>query len=97
MDKSLIAKQILDFQKSTFDCTFNSLTVFQQQMGNVVQSFVEKSAWLPPESKAAIKDWEDIYSQGRNDFKEVVDNNYQMMEEYLTQSEPAAEEDKTKM
>ncbi|MEN6621423.1 MAG: hypothetical protein ABFD50_07745 [Smithella sp.] len=97
MPKSLIAKQILDFQKSTFDCSYNSLSVLQQQMEGMIQSFIEKSSWLPPESKTALKDWENAYSQGRNDFKEIVDNNYQMLGDYFSQGEMSSEEEKPKM
>jgi hypothetical protein len=52
----------------------NSLIILQQQMEDVVQPL------LPSEDKTAFKDWEDIYNQGHNDFKEAIDNNYQMME-----------------
>lgn len=97
MPKSLIAKQILDFQKSTFDCTYSSLSVLQHQMEDMVQSFIDKSAWLPSESKTAIKDWGSAYNQGRNDFKEIVDNNYQMLGDYFSQGEMSSEEEKPKM
>lgn len=97
MPRSLITKQILDFQKSTFDCAYNSISILQQQMEDMVQSFLDKSAWLPPESKTAIKDWEKVYNQGRNDLKEIVDNNYQMMGDFFAQSEATFEEEKSKM
>ncbi len=97
MPKSIIAKQILDFQKSTFDCTYNSLSALQRQSEDMIQSFLEKSTWLPTESKTAIKDWGNVFSQGREDFKEIVDNNYQMLGEYFTKSGSSAEEEQTKM
>jgi hypothetical protein len=90
MENKIIAKRILDFHKSTFDSTFNSLTILQQQMEKMVQNFVQKSLWFPAEGKAAINEWENLCNKGRCDFKEAVDTNYKKWEEYFTAGESTA-------
>lgn len=107
MENKIIAKRMLDFQKSTFDSTFNSLTILQQQMEKIVQNFVQQSAWFPTEGKVAFNEWGNICDKGRRDFKETIDNSFKKWEEYLTAgesgssgesaSEAAAKADKTKM
>jgi hypothetical protein len=103
MENKIIAKRILDFQKSTFDSTFNSLTILQQQMEKMVQNFVQKSAWFPTEGKVAFNEWGNICDKGRCDFKETIDNSFKQWEKYFapgegeSASDAAAKADKTKM
>ena len=92
MENKIIAKQIIDFHKSAFDSTFNSLNIFQQQMEKMVQTFVQQAPWLPAEGKAAINEWRKICNKGCSDFKEAVDNNYKKVEEYFAAGESTAAE-----
>lgn len=94
MENKIFAKQIIDFYKSIFDNSFNSLNVLQQQMEKTFQNFIQQSTWFPSEVKAAINEWGNICNKGRNDFKEVVDNNYKKLEEYFAACESAARTDK---
>jgi hypothetical protein len=96
MENNIIAKQIIDFHKSTFDNTFNSLTILLQQMEKMVQTFIQQSTWFPVEGKAAINEWGNICNKGRCDFKEAVDNTYKKVEEYFAAGESVAKADKTK-
>jgi len=96
MENDAIAKQIIDFYKSAFDNTFDSLTALQQQMEKMVQSFIQQSTWLPVEGKAAINEWGNICNKGRYDFKEAVDKNYKKVEEYFAAVESAVKPEKTK-
>jgi len=83
MENKILAKQIIDFHKSTFDNTFSSLTILQQQTEKMVQTFLQQASWLPVEGKAAISEWVKIYDKGRVGFKEAADNNYKKVEEYF--------------
>jgi hypothetical protein len=96
MENKVIAKQIIDFHKSTFDNTFNSLAILQQQTEKMVQNFVQQATWLPAEGKAAINEWVNINNKGRSGFKAAADNNYKKVEEYFAAGETAAKTDKTK-
>jgi hypothetical protein len=95
MENNIIAKQIIDFHKSAFDSTFNSLNILQQQIEKMVQTFIQQSTWLPVEGKAAINEWGNICNKGRSDFKEAVDNSYKKVEECFAAGESAATAAKT--
>jgi hypothetical protein len=84
MDNKIIARQLIDFHKTTFDNTFNSLTALQEQAERMVAAFLEQSSWLPAEGKEAIKNWVNIYKKGRIDFKAAADKNYAKVEEYFS-------------
>ena len=90
MENKAIAKQIIDFHKATFNNSFNTLSILQQQMENMVQTFVQQSTWFPVEGKEAINEWENMYNKGCIDFKEVVNNNYKKVEDFFAFSETAA-------
>jgi len=87
MENKIVVKQIIDFHKTTFDNTFNSLAVLQEQTEKMLQTFLLQAAWLPAEGKAAIKEWMNIYNKGRVDFKTTVDKNYEKVEEYFAAAE----------
>jgi hypothetical protein len=96
MENMIIAKQVIDFHRSTFDGAFNSLNVLQQQMKELFQTFIQQSPWFPPESKTAFNEWEDICDEGRSAFKKAIDNNYKKAEEYFDACESVAKTDRTK-
>ncbi len=89
MENKIIAKQIIDFHKSTFDNNFNSFAILQQQTEKMVKTFMQQAAWLPEEGKAAINEWLNIYNKGRIGFKEAADNNYKKVEKYFAAGETA--------
>ncbi|MEQ8164046.1 MAG: hypothetical protein ABRQ34_11055 [Smithellaceae bacterium] len=105
MENKIIAKRIFDFHKSTFDSTFNSLTILQQQMEKMFLEFVQRSAWFPAEGKAAINEWGNMCEKGRCDFKEAIENSFKQWEEYFAagesafsgEADAAVKADKTKM
>jgi hypothetical protein len=84
MENKIIARQLIEFQKATFDNTFNSLVVLQEQAETMVTAFLEQATWLPAEGKEAVKNWVNIYKKGRIDFKEAADKNYAKVEEYFS-------------
>ena len=83
MDPKQVTRQMMQFNKTAFDNTFNSMTVLQEQMEKMISRYLEQSFWLPAEGKAAINDWVKAYKKGRNDFKVAVDDNYKKVEDFF--------------
>lgn len=96
MDNKLIAKQLVEFHKSTFDNTFKSLAILQEQAEKMVNTFLQQATWLPAEGKDAIKEWVNIYSKARVEFKNAADKNYKKVEEYFAVTEVAPKTKGTK-
>ena len=84
MKNKIIARQLIEFHKSTFDNTFDSLTALQQQTENMIQAFLMQAGWLPSEGREVINQWVDIYKKGQIDFKKTMDENYAKVEEYFS-------------
>jgi hypothetical protein len=83
MDQKQIAKQMVEFNKSAFDNTFNAMTALQDQTEKLVFQFLEKAQWFPEEGKKAINEWLKAYKKGCSDFKSSADNSYKKVSEYF--------------
>lgn len=87
MEQKKLFKQMIDFQKATFDNSFNALTTLQEQGEKMVNTFLEQAVFLPEEGKAAVKKWVDAYKEGRTKYKDAVDQNFKKVEDYFSESE----------
>jgi division protein CdvB (Snf7/Vps24/ESCRT-III family) len=76
METEKFAKQMIDFQKATFDNTFTAVTMLQDQAERMVNTMLEQTTWLPEESRRAIDEIVGTYKKGRADFKGVMDENF---------------------
>ncbi|MDX9817484.1 MAG: hypothetical protein RBT16_01125, partial [Desulfococcus multivorans] len=61
MDQKKVFKQMIDFQKTTFDNSFSAMTTLQEQGEKMMTAFLDQAAFLPDEGKAAVKKWIDAY------------------------------------
>ena len=83
MDSAKIAKQMIDFQKTTFDNTFSAMVMMQEQTERMANTILEQAAWMPEEGKKAVSDWVKAYKKGREDFKKAVDENFKKVEDFF--------------
>jgi hypothetical protein len=84
MEPQQIAKQMIQFNKTAFDNTFDAMNVLQEQMEKMMGMYLEQAPLLPAEGRKAINDWLKAYKKGRADFKAAADENYKKVEEFLT-------------
>ncbi len=87
MDQKQIAKQMMEFNKTAFDNTFNAMTVLQDQTEKLVFRFLEKAPWFPEEGKKAVNEWVNTYKKGREDFKNTADESYKKVTDYFAKAE----------
>jgi hypothetical protein len=83
MDQNQIFKQMLDFNKATFDNSVNAMNMLQEQTEKTFNTFLEQAAWIPEEGKKAIIDWVKAYKKGCEDFRKAVDENYKKVQEFF--------------
>ena len=83
MEPTRIAKQMIDFQKTTFDNTFNAMVILQEQTERMANTFLEQATWLPEEGKKAINEWVKAYKNGCEDFKKAVDESFKRVEDFF--------------
>jgi hypothetical protein len=83
MDPKQIAKQMIQFNKTAFDNTFNAMTVLQEQTEKMMGMYMDQAPWIPAEGKKAINDWIKAYKKGREDFKTAAEDNYKKVEDFF--------------
>ncbi len=86
MDPKQMTKQMIDFNKTAFDNTFNAMMVLQDQTEKMVSMYMEQAPWFPEEGKKLINEWVRAYKKGREDFKGIVDANYKKVEDYFAKA-----------
>ena len=86
MEPKVIAKQMIDFQKTAFDNTFDAVVMFQNQTEKMANTMLEQASWLPEEGKKAIKEWGNMYKKGRDNFKKTVDENFKKAQDMFSES-----------
>ena len=86
MEPLQIAKQLIEFNKSSFDNTFTAMMLLQEQTEKMVNSFLSQANWLPEEARKVLDEWLASYKKGRDDFKKTVDESFQKVEEYFAKA-----------
>ncbi len=87
MPASQIAKQMIEFQKTTFDNTYNSMVMLQDHAEKLANTLFEQATWVPQESSRAVNQWIEIFKKGRSDFKIAIDDIFCKMEGLLADEE----------
>jgi polyhydroxyalkanoate synthesis regulator phasin len=90
MDQKYLLKQIIEFQKATFDNSFNALATLQEQGETMISTSLNQAEWLPEEGKKVIKDWLDNYKKARTEFKNTVDGNFKKVQEFFDSTKTEA-------
>ena len=83
MEPNAMLKQMLDFNKTAFDNSFNAMLMIQEQNAKMVNTFLEQATWMPEEGKKVIRDWVDAYKKGCENFKKAADENYKKVDDYF--------------
>lgn len=78
-----LAKQMIDFNKATFDNSFSMMVMLQEQMEKTVTAFMEQATWLPEDGRKVLGEWISTYKKGREDFKALVDESYKKVDSYF--------------
>ena len=87
MDNKQIAKQMIQFNKTAFDNSFNAMSMVYEQNEKMLGTFLQQATWLPEEGRKAIETWIQTYKKGCEDFKKMADENYQKVEAFFAGSE----------
>ncbi len=87
-----VTRQVIDFQKATFDNTFNVISMFQDQAEKTFYTFLNTGIWpVPEEGKKVLNEWTQSLKKGREEFKKVIDDGFKRVENYFTQEKPKSE------
>ena len=87
MEPLKMAKQMIDFQKATFDNTFDAMVLLQEQTERMIDTFMEQATFLPAEGKKILGDWVQTFKKGREEFKKTVDESFGKVETYFAEAD----------
>jgi hypothetical protein len=87
MDQKKLFKQMLDFNKSAFENSFNAMVMLQEQAERAGNTILDQATWLPEDGRKAVQDWVDAFKKGREEFKSMVDENYKRVEAYFSEGQ----------
>jgi hypothetical protein len=78
-----MAKQVIQFYKTTFNNSYSTMTMLQDQAEKLLKTFVEQSPGMNDEGKKVLEQWVGVYKKGRDDFKKAMDEGYAKVEDYF--------------
>jgi hypothetical protein len=86
MNQFSLAKQMIDFNRTTFESAFGAMCQLQEQSEKMMNTFIEQAPWIPGEGKKAIADMAATFRKSCSEFKKAVDENFGKMEAYFDQA-----------
>ena len=81
MDSKGMGKQVITFQKTLFENSFNAMKTVQDQAETMMDTIMGQLPWVPEEGKQSINTSIEFYKEARDNFKKAVDDGFVKMEE----------------
>ncbi len=82
MDQQIL-RQMVEFNKTTFDNSFDTMVLLQEQAERTVNMFLEQTTWPTEEGKKVIREWVKVYNKGCDDFRKLVNKNFENVEAFF--------------
>jgi hypothetical protein len=83
MEPKQVAKQIVDFNKTAFDNSFNTMFVIQDQAEKMLTATLEQTTFFPEEGKKLVSEWIKNYKKGLEELKATADENFKKVEAFF--------------
>jgi polyhydroxyalkanoate synthesis regulator phasin len=90
MDPKKVTQQTFDFYKSTFENTYNAISMLQEQSQKMLEIYLDQTQGFPEEGKKAVQEWIKTYKKGSQDFKSAVDENFKKVEDFFAEAAKSA-------
>lgn len=84
MEQKQMLKQMVEFNQTAFNNTFNAMTLLQDQYKHAANNLLEQATWLPAEGRQAIENCAETYKSACQTFKQQIDENYKQVGKFFT-------------
>lgn len=91
METVKFTKQMIDFQKTVFDNSFNVLTVMQTHGENVLNGLLKQFPWVTKENKKPFDDSVAFMQNAGEEYKKNVDQLFANLSELVDIKQDASE------
>ncbi len=78
-----MTKQMIDFQKSTFNNWYDAVAMMQDQAASATETLMNQSGLVPEESSKTLDQWMALFKTNRTNFKKQIDANFKQAEKLL--------------
>jgi gas vesicle protein len=83
MENKKIVKQMIDLHKTSFEKSFSTMAMHQNQTEKLLKTFVDQTPGISDEGKKVIDQWSDAYKKWIDDVKKVIDEGYAKVGAFL--------------
>jgi hypothetical protein len=83
MDQKQILKQMITFNQTVFNNTFQAMVLLQDQFEQIAQTAVKQADWLPAEGRKAMENWVETCKSSRDNYKRYIDESYEKIEKHF--------------
>jgi hypothetical protein len=80
MEAEKLTKQMIEFQKTVFNNTFEIVMAVQDQSEEISRSWCEKNSILPDQSKKVMLEWGHIIKQSLKEYKKAINLGFETIE-----------------
>lgn len=83
MDQKQLIKQLLDFNRTSFNNTFNTMKMFQEQAERMTVTLTSHPTLMPDDGKKIVSEWLKIFKTYIDEYQNDVNENFKKIEEYI--------------
>ncbi len=83
MDQKTLMKQLLEFNKTSFNNTYNTMIMMQEQAERMTSTLINHPTLLTDEGKNTIEDWVKVFKTKRDEYQDIVNSNFKKLEEFI--------------
>ena len=82
IDTKKMGQQMMDFYKTSFENSFNTLMMWQEQMERLGTMYWGQMVNLPEEAKKDLTEWTTSYKKNCAEFKKGMDEGFKKLESF---------------
>ncbi len=83
MDQKTLMKQLIEFNKTSFNNTYNTMIMMQEQAERMSSTLINHPTLLTDDGKKVIEDWVSLFKTKRHEYQDVVNENFKKLEDFL--------------
>lgn len=78
-----ITKKAIGFQKGTFDCWWDALSIVQDQAALAVETMLNQTNWIPDENRRVISGWVGTCTNERDRCRGYMEESFSALEKHF--------------
>lgn len=86
METEKMTKQMIDFQKTLFDNSYNTITVIQDHSEKLMYSIMQQLPWVTDAARKPLQDSIKVIKTARDEYKKNIDQGFINLEEVICTS-----------